>query len=428
MDVSNLPLIKQKTWDEVRHDVKKVNPEITQIIDNLSPSKKLKFISASYGFGDIIIKKGKVQLPLEHKAELKNTLQTYGLDYAAIPLALLLDKSSEIFITENKRVIPLKVFLPGMLFGTFEMIDHWLDEKKPKLWEVSAGSRSLFTLPKISDHTSLRRLFNHYKISYNTPVLSIADHSFLFKEIAQSQCFTQPWKSHVLFFTKSWMNFKKDDPAWFNFQRYIFKQAWVQSKESMLRYEFAINWQLFIKYIAFRRMQPIPYFMDTIKHLMLIAAGESPAFRPAENSDVYAPIKGLQDALLNVYQLNKYAPVIMHTEMLKKNSFDPVYYSMAFPTLLEGTPESKCQSSTIMLDLKNIKRLIDINSKASEPLKNGLDAKKFDYFHVEKDQEYEILLSSNIINTDERFLMHDREFCATSAFWRGCIRVHNAKV
>src|SRR6185295_19349700 len=123
----------------------------------------------------------------------------------------------------------------------------------------------------------------------------------------------------------------------------------------MTRYEFAIYWQSLVKAIAYRRIQPTPYFIDNIKHLMLIAAGEAPAFQPAIEGESYAPIQGIQEGIVNVYMIEKHFPLIMHAEMFTRKSLKPVYYSLVFPTLLEGSPHSKCNSSTIMLDIKKIK-------------------------------------------------------------------------
>ncbi len=431
MDFLESPLTKEVGWGEVRNGVKKVNSELCQIIDKLNPSKKLKLIKASYPFGNLIIKDGVLQLPSKYEDMGLTKLSKLGLDYSQIPLSLLLNKSSEIFVHENERAIPLKVFSPGMLFGTFETIDYLFEKQKRKIWSVSAGSRSIFTLPRISENTGLRRLKTHYKISSDTHVSSATDHWNLFKQIAQHKNFSQPWQSDVLFFTKEWFNFNKNDPAWFDFQTHIFKTSWLQSKESMTRYEFAIYWQDFIKAITHRRIQPTPYFSDSLKHLMLLSIGESPAFQPAiEENDLYAPIQGLQEAILSVYMLKKYIPTIMHTEMIKEDSRNPFYYSLSFPTLLEGSPNSKCSSSTIMLDQKHFKLLMETSLRDWQISKTMLENKIFEYFHVENDIDNEILSSKLIPTMDKRFSINPSEgfeFCGSSPFWRGCIMISNAK-
>lgn len=421
-------LIKQVSWDKIRNDVKKVNPELCQIIDKLDPSKKLKLIKASYTFGDLIIKDGILQSPSKYEDVSSTNPAIPGLNYSQIPLSLLLNKSSEIFVHENDRAIPLKVFSPGMLFGTFETIDYLFGKQKSKIWSVSAGSRSIFTLPRISENTGLRRLKTHYKVSSDINARSIADHWNLFKQIAQNKNFSQPWQSDVLFFTKEWFDFKKNDPAWFDFQTYLFKKSWIQSIEAMTRYEFAIYWQDFIKAITHRRIQPTPYFTDSIKHIMLLSVGESPAFQPAIEGDLYAPIQGIQEAILNVYMIKKYFPTIMHAEMMKKESLNPFYYSLSFPTLLEGSPNSKSQSSTVMLDQKHFKLLMETSLQNWKISKTMLKNKNFEYFHVENDADKEILSSKLITEMDKRFIVNPiegLEFCGSSPFWRGCIMISN---
>jgi len=108
----------------------------------------------------------------------------------------------------------------------------------------------------------------------------------------------------------------------------------------------------------------------------------------------------------------------------------PVYYSLFYPILLEGSPQST-RASTIMLNLRDTKLLLDL-------LKRSYNAKskfnydfirraQFEYFHVESDKYCEIKQSQLIPNSDPAFqqkdLFKDRTFCSTSSFWRGCIRI-----
>jgi hypothetical protein len=88
--------------------------------------------------------------------------------------------------------------------------------------------------------------------------------------------------------------------------------------------------------------------------------------------------------------------------------------------------------STIMYDLREIKQLIDV----VEPVFNNPEKikstafgnVKIDCFHMEKDKYSKIKSSEELANLDKS-LIHDkkqfldREFCSTSQFWRGCIRI-----
>jgi hypothetical protein len=424
MEVLEHSPVTQVSWENIEPEIKRINPELNKLINALDPSKKLKLVKTTYPFGAWIVKNGQLQLPhIAHNLKT-NSLNSLGLDYSKIPLSLLLNKPSEIFITEKDRIIPLKVLHAGMFFGTFETVDYLFNKKSDPIWNVTAGGRSIFTLPKISENLGLKRLKSYYKLPSTTDVHSMLDHWELFRQISKSHHFDEPWQSHVLFFTKEWFSFKKNDSAWENFRHYLFKQAWLQSRQSLERDKFAPQWQNFIKAVTQRRMQPTPYLMDTLRHLMLISIDEAPAFQPA-NDSAFAPVTGLQKAIIETYQLKKHFPTVMHIEMPNNRMNHPLYYSLSFPTLLEGSPDSKCNSSTIMFDLKNLKQLIETHDRGPH-VEATLRQKILNYLHVEEDKSHEISSSRIIPNIDKRFDNSGKfEFCSTSPFWRGCIMLRN---
>jgi hypothetical protein len=103
------------------------------------------------------------------------------------------------------------------------------------------------------------------------------------------------------------------------------------------------------------------------------------------------------------------------------------YYSLAAPTLLEGSPVNK-NLTTLMLDIKNIKLMIDTILRELGQENNLIKNMQFQYFHVEDDKLGEIQSSKLIPALDPAFLQEteyfsNRSFCATSPFWRGCIKI-----
>ncbi|MDX2164902.1 MAG: hypothetical protein SFW07_05755 [Gammaproteobacteria bacterium] len=418
-------------WEDVSESVRKVNPELAGIIDKISPDKSYKLIKAGYSFGDLIVEKGVLQMRNQGKIHPVNSnifsqKLKEDLLFSPIPLGLLLNKSCEVFITEDDRPIPLKAFNPGMLFGTFETTDFVFGLESAPSWNVSAGSRSIFSLPKITGSAGLKRLKAAFSINQNIKVQSLSDHWELFRKIAENKNFTQKWKCEVIFFTKSWFKNKKNDPAWREFVFYLLSQSWTQSRSSIAKVETAVDWQNFIRTLTGRRLQPTPYMVDTLRHLFLISIGEAPAFKPIVNLDQFAPTIGLQKAIMDIYSLKKYAPFLMHAVLHDKGDDSSLYYSLAYPTLLEGSPDSKTSSSTIMLDTRNLKLLIDTLLGDKEINESLLSNRNFDYFHVEEDMYSEIRTSEVIPKEDKNFNMgrfNGLAFCSTSPFWRGCIRI-----
>ena len=418
-------------WQDIRNRVIKINRELAAIIDKISPNKHYPLILASYRFGDLIIKNGLLHLPKFSKliplnsAELESKLVKF-LSYAKIPLTLLLNNACEIFVESNERTIPLNIFYQGKCFGTFETLSAIFNMECFPIWNVSAGGRTLFTLPKITESSGLKRLKNYYDLPTDLQVRMLSDHWQLFKEISQSSRFNQTWKQDLIFFTAPWFKNKKD-PVWLEFKDYVFKQGWIQSQYAIANFEFSIFWQQFVKAIHQRNLKPSIYLSDTIKHLFAITAGAAPAFTPDDDSQRIAPTEALKQALLEVYQLKNYLPTFMHAGMLGNENLKTLYYSLNFPTLLEGTPEGK-KELTLMFDLKEIKLMLETFQRFLTSENNLLSKINLNYFHVQEDKNAAINSSKVLVKFDKSLLLdqksyYEREFCATSQFWRGCIQI-----
>ena len=414
-------VLQEVDWKDVCLLVGKLNPELAKVVNNISLNSHHKLIKATYSFGDLIIKEGRLCLPLEHE-------RLYAqLNYSSIPLSLLLNKSAEVFIENSGSPFPLNILSPGDLFGTFETVDFMMDKQSYPVWNVSAGARSTFMLPKISDASGLKRLRTHYNIAHNNVQLrSLSDHWNLFKEITLRPNFTEPWKSEILFFPKQWFTEKKDI-AWFEFYQLIWEQTWRQAQYAMSSFNLRNEWQTCLKVIDARRLKPSLYIMDTIKHLFVILMGFAPFFRPANAAEQDLPLNELQRAFTEIYLLDRYIPTIMSPSIFKeRQSLSMGYYSLAFPTLISGAHPSKLLTS-FMPDLKMIQLIMGHLNEYSEKsclLHNVL----LQYFHASKDKFQDVQLSSDIPLSDPAFEQDqkkfcDRVFCAISPFFRGCIKM-----
>lgn len=427
--------LEELSWKEIREHVKQVAPELAAIIDKISPSDKYKLIRATYNYGDLIVNDGVLQLP-DHQGKvwpitsLNNEL-TQQLTYSPIPLFLTLEKANEVFVDTGVRIIPLNLFKPGSLLGLFETTDYLFQFDSKPSWSVTAGARSIIMLAKITESSGLRRLRSEFKLPASLRLNDLSDHANVFAAIAHHPNFKQAWQSQVLFFTKDWFDNHHNDPHWLALHRYFFKYTWQQAKFAISRIELSLGWETFVDAISSRKLKPTPYIADQVKHILSVAAGRSPGFRPNDQSQLVAPTQGLQEAFVDIYQLKQYLPTFMHPYTINAQDNQPAYYSLLFSTVLEGSPHNE-SSSTIMLDLREIKLLLDTaferaassQSRFSITLKNTT----FEYFHVEADKFEEIQSSKLIPEKDPIFCealstFKDRSFCFTSAFWRGCIRI-----
>ena len=77
-----------------------------------------------------------------------------------------------------------------------------------------------------------------------------------------------------------------------------------------------------------------------------------------QSNEDAAPIKCIQAAFVDIYNLKKYSPTIIHIVETAADKTVPVYYSLYNATLLAGTTKKQI-FSTIMRDLRDIKLLLD---------------------------------------------------------------------
>jgi hypothetical protein len=432
------------TWKEVRDDVNKVNPELAKRVDKLNPDDSYKIVKARYYYGDVFVNNGETFLPNN-----KNVLVPISdpsidpkireeLSYTPMPIFMSLNKSSELFFDTGKRTIPLNLFHKGELAGLYETMDYLMGVAQKPIWSFSAGARSIFMLPKITDKINLNKLHLAYDIPTTTQVKNLTDHWEMFKHIAQNDPTGCHWQSEVLFFCKEWFDRKYESKIELSLRDYILKVIWRHANFAIDKVKFNMFWEAFASIISSRRLQPKPYLIDQVKHLLSIVAGNFPGFIVANNAEEVAPIKCLQEAFIKHYSLKEYLPTIMYASMPATCEATPkyFYYSLANPTVLEGSPVKK-NTSTIVNDLREIKMLIETlknrtDSHNAHNITQIIQNTNIDYFHYKNDTYNQIRASDNIALDDSTFLQDqakfgDRKFCPTSPFFSGCIRIEKPK-
>jgi hypothetical protein len=429
------------TWKDVRNEVAKVNNELASFIDNINPDETHKFVKVTYFYGDEFVKNGQTFLPgqdnstlveITHPSIDRNVQQE--LTYSPIPLFLSLDKSTESFFDTGRRTIPINILKKGNLIGLYQEIDHRTGIKSPGFESFCAGACSTFMLPKITDKSNLKKLLSAFNIPLRIEITKLADHFELFKHIAQSTEICNKWHSTVLFFGKSFIRRKFESPEGATFRNYLFNKAWGLTRLAINQRVFNMFWETYASIILSRKIQPPIYILDQVKHLLSMMIGNFPGFVVAGDNEEIAPISILQAAFIEHYSLKEYLPTIMCPDMLttsdKKTPY--VYYSLAHPTVLEGT-SLKENSNTLIEDLREIKMLIEslrnrLTSKHTHYFHDNIRKTNIDYFHHKSDIYHQIRASENLAREDQSFLLEidrfkDRRFCPTSPFFGGCIRI-----
>ena len=435
--------IQELTWPEIRDEVHKVNPKFAVIVDELDPGKEYTVFKVAYPYGSEILKNGSLHLPdkygqlvpLAHNNIDQNLKNKLSYNLSSNPVSMVLKNSLELFFAIDGHTIPFPYGMipPGLLFGCWRMITSSLSHHPAFLWNMTAGARSIFMLPKIAETISHNRLKQVFQIESDAPK-SLFDQWHIFKTISEKEQKNKPWKTEVLFFSNKWFE-KLEDAAWKNFHLYLHQTSWDSTE--FLRNEFV--WDLIFSVIQKNHnIKPNPHIADTVKHMFAISVGAVPGFSPAIDDSV-APVSLIQKTYLEIYKLKNYAPIMMVPNTFKMDNPEiqrPAYYSLHFPTALEFSPKSSQRSSTIG-DLYNVKLLLQKyllalstdNLHINEtPLFNVAKKIDFDFFHTDTEQYYEIKENKNIPKDDPSFLeafnkTDNKQFPTTSTFTRGCIRI-----
>lgn len=438
--------VETLNWSQARKVLCGLNKELTDIIDELNPSKRHVIYKVRYPYGSEIVKNFTFHLP-DHDGQLVSIeeikvpsilREDLGYNYKSNPIGILLNKSIELYIEMDNRIVPFGIITPGEVFGLWKMLDVYpLSHCPPRFcWGMTAGARSIFMLPQISEANAHSKLRKEFHINADKPK-GFQEHHRVFTEIANSSNFPTPWNLEILFFSKTWFEkIHTMDKAWLKFNHYMFQRGWNSSE--FWRNSFI--WDLtFTRIQSYRHLKPTSYISDIVKHLFTIGVGALPGFAPAVNDDI-APISGLQQVYLDCYQLkNRYAPSIIVPAYFNANkAVSPVYYSLQYPTAMELSPKTNRRQG-VTNDLFAIKSLLnnyllELSQHRlhleSTPIDEISKSLRFRYYHADvgEGKYSEIHNSRLLIKEDPRFskaLCDQKEKIAAinSLFFKGCVQL-----
>jgi len=292
-------------------------------------------------------------------------------------------------------------------------------------------------LPKITDTASHRKLQAAYHMRTHVP-RDIFEQAKVFMEIFNHTAVEDPWSIQVLFFTQKWLESHPKNIGWIKLKEYWAQEALEQLHYWSNKISLDINWEMYIMELTRRKIKLKPYFLDTVKHLILISigCGVIPGFRPADESQETAPTQSIQNGYINHYGLKTYAPIIMHPDFLMNFGVaDAVYYSLQAPTPPEQPFEFE-EFSSVLKVLCELKEYMDVfleilkkwpKLKLSEGY-DFIECIKFDYFHTETDEHRDILHTSTMPAIDSTLSFSPkrygkRQFPENAPFFRGCVRI-----
>lgn len=436
-------------WQSVRSRVAKVNPEFARLVDEINPDSSYRLYVAKYLYGAQILDNGDFflpgtdpennRIPFMSDSVPKQMQEDLNYNLDSNPISMVLHNKIESFVALEDRIVPFSVISPGNLFGMWRSMDALatpdyrddLSHTSIFIWGMTAGARSIFMLPKISEALAHNKLKQAMRIYVDKPN-SLLDHWKVFRSIAQQDNFPEPWHAELLFFSKKWRD-SLNQPTWLKLHRHLLNMVWQNT--AFWRNQFV--WNLtFTRIQALRKIKASPYIADVVKHLLAIGIGAFPGFRPALNDDL-APIKGIQQIYTEHYELKEYAPIIMQPGSFDlETSSDPIYYSLLFPTACELAPKTSGRSSAIS-DLYDVRALLNkylqyINDQGLNiehtPLSRLAKHIEFNYYHNNVELYEGMRESQTLLEYDPNFKkamesFPNREFPRNSAFVKGAIAI-----
>jgi hypothetical protein len=441
MRISFKGSIEKLTWKKARKEVFNVNPGFAEIIDALSPDDKHWLVKVRYPYGSPVMEKSVLMLPNSKgdivpitDSSIDSELRE-GIDYNlnSNPVSVVLKNAFEIFLPLEDRTIPLSgVINPGTVFGAWRRLTPEKTEHPAFIWDMTAGARSVFMLPKITEGLRHKKLEKAFGVSSNLPK-TLMRHWDVFRQLANSSSITQePWSAEILYFSKHWFNHLKDE-KWAQFYQYFYHSGWAGNEFWRNQPIWNLIFSLILKDYESR---PNAYVMDTAKYLLNMGAGALPGLGPVRDTTA-GPFDLIQDIYTNVYDIRNYPPIIIQPQRfrLRDTSAPPVYYSLQFPNALEFKPSSRMRASVIS-DLHEIRSLMmryeqELLSNrfniGGTSLRDLFDRISYDYFHSGVElhngmRDSKEMLSDIGLRTTLDGKLHD-SFPSSCLFGKGCIRL-----
>ena len=396
------------TWKDGRAHVSKVNPSLAKIIDDLSPDDKLSLELRHFHYGEEIASPDNARSFLV----LQKSCETF-FEYEGKP------KTYDI-------LKPGEMGLAGALFGQSTPLCQSQD------WKITAGGRSVFMLPKISDKELHRKMEKAHNFSATKPDEPHMQWN-VFKELAYAARENSDWICQVLFFDDAWRA-HASDPAWARFHSFLFNQSQQHqgSYEQMTLLKMAIGMAQKERKVNFTLHQT-----EGLLYLFSLGLGTTPGFKVSQDEELL-PLQLIQHSYFEHYGLKEYAPLILTPDYLDWKNQDemPLYTSFNNPTSYFLSPKTNKRLSNakelnqLIGCLKKVRDFI-LNKKfisEASPLYQLMLACDFTFYHKNYEGYSPRLTSPDLLSQQnsahmQKWHQSNRTFPIHSSFWQGCASI-----
>ncbi len=179
-------------------------------------------------------------------------------------------------------------------------------------------------------------------------------------------------------------------------------------------------------------MKASAYTINIVRHLLSMGIGALSGYAPAID-DSAGPVKQLQEMYSSIYNL-PYAPSIMQPYSFSLESDRSIYFSFAFPSIMDFSGKSREDSSklddllTTHSYLKKYLSGLENNNLHIEqtPYARLTKQVQFDFYHTDFSRFTSLKDPVKIAIEDKYFNIPEDKidlFPSKSAFLRGCVRI-----
>lgn len=424
-------------WQDIKHQASNVNPEFSQLIDQLSPGNDLPLLKLTLPYGFTLFDQGQEQfsnaqytLHTDTQVDL-NEQWPELFNYCSLPLGLCLGGVYEVFVDLGKRIIPQTTINPGKFLGLFETLSTKTDEKRSPPWSITSGVRSTFVLSPISQLVNHQRL--QRQIGINTPLpKTMYEHWFVFRDLMQhTDCH---WRSELILFTRPWYERIFNQADGISLQQYLCAEYWHRTQSYRIENDITKAWSI-LGQMMMKNQQDISQHQHfLIKQLLMIMMGGAPGFVPTQPDDNDLPCQLLQQLFSDIYKLN-YAPIIMQPAYLTADQPRTVYHSINLPTKAEIDPQYltiRNKSAEIAKTKTLLDNFFADISHHDHVFADLVQSINLDCYLSDVKQHQRCVLPSSSIVDNDRFMLEacknlgDRPFNHNSSFLNGCFALSQA--
>lgn len=419
-----MTILREITPDDLIEKLKNSHALLYNMIKNLPLKKAHRVFEVAYSYGSFITHNGVFQFP-ESAGLTTDVLEQ--LSYRSVPLGFVLNKGYEVFRSSANHIIPQAIRRAGLEMGIWETFSPVSG------FSATAGSRSVFFLPKVADAICHKRL-KRYGVKRHAPH-SYFDQWQIFVEMAQHKDFPEPWQCTIIYLGQQWARDILDNPKWRELKICLLEQGLAHSMPNRTQVTLDAIWENFHHNLVNHHFKASPYLLETLKHLLMIASGNLPGFSVANETTEVFPHKGIVQTYLKEYGLDQHAPTMMYADNFDIEKNACIYYSLQLPTCRYPINRDK-NSSTIRSDLFDLIELTDLLLRDITADRLGAFGKiyyelfshlEFEFFHSDPEEDKGVFSTTEMPDNDLQLLGSNRikeeRFAHHSSFVRGCVRI-----